>query len=162
MAARKDVPRIVFLTVFIDLLGFGIVIPLLPLSAERHPPTPLAFGLLMSSYSAMQFVFAPLLGRLSDRFGRRPVLILSLIGTVAGYLVFAFARSLGALFFSRLLDGATGGNISTAQAVIADTTTRGAGAKGMGGGGRAFGLGFFFGPASGGGCGKARRARPRP
>src|SRR5256885_4658693 len=124
MAARRDVPRIVFLTVFIDLLGFGIVIPLLPLYAERYHPTPLAFGLLMSSYSAMQFVFAPLLGRLSDRFGRRPVLILSLVGTVAGYLVFAFARSLGALFFSRLLDGATGGDLSPAPAVISPTPAR--------------------------------------
>jgi DHA1 family tetracycline resistance protein-like MFS transporter len=160
MAARRDVPRIVFLTVFIDLLGFGIVIPLLPLYAERYQPTPLAFGLLMSSYSAMQFVFAPLLGRLSDRFGRRPVLILSLIGTVAGYLVFAFARSLGALFFSRLLDGATGGNISTAQAVIADTTTREERAKGMGMVGMAFGLGFIFGPAIGGFAVKLGEAGP--
>src|SRR6185295_5176057 len=97
----NTIVRIVFLTVFIDLVGFGIVIPLLPLYAERYHPTPLQFGLLMSSFSAMQFVFAPLLGRLSDRFGRRPVLLVSLVGTVIGYLVFAFAQSLGALFFSR-------------------------------------------------------------
>src|SRR6266513_2910726 len=102
MAARRsDVPRIVFLTVFIDLVGFGIVIPLLPLYAERYHPSPMQFGLLMSSYSAMQFLFAPLLGRISDRVGRRPVLIVSLFGTVIGYLVFAFARSLGALFVAR-------------------------------------------------------------
>jgi multidrug resistance protein len=149
-ATRRDVPRIVFLTVFIDLVGFGIVIPLLPLYAERYRPSPMAFGLLMASYSAMQFVFAPILGRLSDRYGRRPVLIVSLLGTAIGYLVFAFARSLGALFFSRLLDGATGGNIATAQAVIADTTTREERAKGMGMVGMAFGLGFIFGPAIGG------------
>jgi DHA1 family tetracycline resistance protein-like MFS transporter len=148
--ARRDVTRIVFLTVFIDLVGFGIVIPLLPLYAERYHPSPLAFGLLMSSYSTMQFVFAPILGRLSDRFGRRPVLLVSLLGTVAGYLVFAFARSLAALFVARLVDGATGGNIATAQAVIADTTTREERARGMGLVGMAFGLGFIFGPAIGG------------
>jgi DHA1 family tetracycline resistance protein-like MFS transporter len=147
---RSHVAKIVFLTVFIDLVGFGIVIPLLPLYAERYRPSPLAFGLLMSSYSAMQFLFAPVLGRLSDRFGRRPVLLLSLLGTVAGYLVFAFARSLTALFVARVVDGATGGNIATAQAVIADTTTREERARGMGLVGMAFGLGFIFGPAIGG------------
>src|SRR5438445_2123013 len=116
VARRSDVPRIVFLTVFIDLVGFGIVIPLLPLYAERYHPTPMQFGLLMSSYSAMQFVFAPLLGRLSDRVGRRPVLVVSLLGTVAGYLIFAFARSLGPLFLSPILDGITGRNLATAPA----------------------------------------------
>jgi MFS transporter, DHA1 family, tetracycline resistance protein len=123
------------------------VIPLLPLYAEAYRPSALAFGLLMSSYSAMQFLFAPLLGRLSDRFGRRPVLLFSLAGTVLGYLLFAFARSLPLLFASRLLDGATGGNIGTAQAVIADTTSPEERARGMGLVGMAFGLGFIFGPA---------------
>jgi MFS transporter, DHA1 family, tetracycline resistance protein len=104
----------------------------------------------MSSYSAMQFLFAPILGRLSDRFGRRPVILLSLAGTVVGYLLFAFARSLPMLFASRLLDGATGGNIGTAQAIIADTTSREDRARGMGLVGMAFGLGFIFGPAIGG------------
>ena len=89
------------------------MIPLLPLYAEKYHPSPLAFGLLMSSYSAMQFLFAPILGRLSDRFGRRPVILFSLAGTVIGYLLFAFAHSLVMLFASRLLDGATGGNIGT-------------------------------------------------
>jgi DHA1 family tetracycline resistance protein-like MFS transporter len=148
--ARSSVLRIVFLTVFIDLLGFGIVIPLLPLYAEKYRPSALAFGLLMSSYSAMQFLFAPLLGRLSDRFGRRPVILFSLAGTVIGYLLFAFARSLTLLFASRLLDGATGGNIGTAQAIIADTTSREDRARGMGLVGMAFALGFIFGPAIGG------------
>jgi multidrug resistance protein len=150
MPAGRDIVRIVFLTVFIDLVGFGIVIPLLPLYAERYHPSPLLFGLLMSSYSAMQFLFAPILGRLSDRYGRRPVMLISLFGTVVGYLVFAFARSLGALFVARLLDGATGGNIATAQAVIADTTTREERARGMGMVGMAFGFGFILGPAIGG------------
>ena len=140
----------VFLTVFIDLLGFGIVIPLLPLYAEDLHPTPLQFGLLMSSYSAMQFLFAPLLGRLSDRVGRRPVLLVSLLGTVAGYLLFAFARSLPMLFAARIIDGITGGNIGTAQAVIADVTSGSDRARGMGLIGMAFGLGFIFGPAIGG------------
>ena len=148
--ARSSVIKIVFLTVFIDLLGFGIVIPLLPLYAEKYHPSPLAFGLLMSSYSAMQFLFAPILGRLSDRFGRRPVILFSLAGTVIGYLLFAFARSLTLLFASRLLDGATGGNIGTAQAIIADTTSREDRARGMGLVGMAFALGFIFGPAIGG------------
>ncbi|MGA7990031.1 MAG: MFS transporter [Thermoanaerobaculia bacterium] len=146
----RSVLRIVFLTVFIDLLGFGIVIPLLPLYAEKYHPSPFAFGLLMSSYSAMQFLFAPLLGRLSDRFGRRPVILFSLFGTVIGYLLFAFAGSLAVLFVSRLLDGATGGNIGTAQAVIADSTVPADRAKGMGMIGMAFALGFIFGPAIGG------------
>jgi DHA1 family tetracycline resistance protein-like MFS transporter len=147
---NPSILRIVFLTVFIDLLGFGIVIPLLPLYAEKYHPSPLAFGLLMSSYSAMQFLFAPVLGRLSDRFGRRPVILFSLAGTVVGYLLFAFAHSLTLLFASRLLDGATGGNIGTAQAIIADSTTHEERARGMGLVGMAFALGFIFGPALGG------------
>ena len=123
------------------------MIPLLPLYAEKYRPSALEFGLLMSSFSAMQFLFAPLLGRLSDRFGRRPVLLFSLAGTVLGYLLFAFARSLPLLFASRLLDGATGGNIGTAQAIIADTTSPEERARGMGLVGMAFALGFIFGPA---------------
>jgi DHA1 family tetracycline resistance protein-like MFS transporter len=150
VTGNRTILRIVFLTVFIDLLGFGIVIPLLPLYAEKYHPSPLAFGLLMSSYSAMQFVFGPLLGRLSDRYGRRPVIIFSLLGTVIGYLLFAFARSLPMLFVARLLPGATGGNIGTAQAVIADSTTPAERSRGMAMVGIAFGLGFIFGPAIGG------------
>jgi MFS transporter, DHA1 family, tetracycline resistance protein len=147
---RQSPTTAVFLTVFIDLLGFGIVIPLLPLYAEHYQPTPMQFGLLMSSYSVMQFLFAPVLGRLSDRIGRRPVLLGSLLGTVAGYLLFAFAGSLTVLFASRIIDGITGGNIGTAQAVIADTTSGSDRARGMGLIGMAFGLGFIFGPALGG------------
>lgn len=126
------------------------MIPLLPLYAERYHPRPLLFGLLMCSFSLMQFLFAPILGRLSDRIGRRPVLIVSLFGTVCGYLIFAFAHSLTALFAARILDGITGGNIGTAQAVIADSTSKEERSHGMGMIGMAFGLGFIFGPAIGG------------
>jgi len=141
---------IVFLTVFIDLIGFGIVIPLLPLYAKAHDPSPVALGLLMASFSAMQFLFTPLLGRLSDRVGRRPVVLISLAGTVVSYLFFAFAHSLAGLFVSRLLAGIAGANIATAQAIIADVTPAEERARGMGLIGMAFGLGFIFGPALGG------------
>ena len=103
-------------------MGFGIVIPILPLYGERFGPSGLTLGLLMASYSAMQFVFAPILGRLSDRVGRRPVLLVSLVGSVIGYLLFGFAGSMAVLFASRIIDGISGGNIATAQAVIADIT----------------------------------------
>jgi MFS family permease len=136
-----------FLIVFTDLVGFGIVIPLLPLYAEHHRPAGWVLGLLMASYSAMQFVFAPVLGRLSDRVGRRPVLLVSLAGSLAGYVMFALADSMTMLFASRLLAGICGANIATAQAVIADTTPPEGRAKGMGMIGAAFGLGFIAGPA---------------
>ncbi len=136
-----------FAIVFIDLMGFGIVIPLLPLYGERYRPSALAMGLLLSAFSATQFAAAPVLGRLSDRFGRKPVLLFSLAGSVAGYLVFAFAHSLAMLFAARIIDGISGGNIATAQAYVADVTTPETRAKGMGMIGAAFGLGFVFGPA---------------
>jgi DHA1 family tetracycline resistance protein-like MFS transporter len=140
---------IVFLIVFIDLVGFGIVIPILPLYVEEYGPSPVVFGLLMASFSIMQFLFAPILGRLSDRVGRRPVLLVSLIGSAIGYVLFGIAGSLGMLFASRIIDGISGGNISTAQAVIADITGPEERAKGMGMIGAAFGLGFILGPAIG-------------
>lgn len=148
--AKRSTLLIVFLVVFIDLMGFGIVIPLLPLYGERYQPSPLVFGLLMAVYSLMQFLFAPLLGRLSDRFGRRPVLLLSLAGTVAGYLLFGLQDSLLLLFVARVVNGIAGANVSTAQAVIADVTKPEERAKGMGLIGAAFGLGFILGPAIGG------------
>ena len=150
MSRRFSPLAVVFLTVFVDLVGFGIVIPLVPLYAEAYAPTPLAFGVLMASFSAMQFLFAPLLGRLSDRVGRRPVLLVSLCGSVLGYLLFAFASSFAGLLASRILAGVMGANIGTAQAVIADVTPHGDRARGMGLVGMAFGLGFVFGPAIGG------------
>lgn len=148
--AKKSTLLIIFLIVFIDLMGFGIVIPLLPLYADRYQPSPAVFGLLMAAYSLMQFLFTPLLGRLSDRFGRRPVLFISLAGTVAGYLLFAFQHSLALLFLARIVNGLAGANVATAQAVIADVTKPEDRAKGMGLVGAAFGLGFILGPAIGG------------
>ncbi len=147
MRSPRRVLTTLFLIVFTDLVGFGIVIPLLPLYAEHYRPAPWVFGLLMATYSAMQFVFSPILGRLSDRVGRRPVLLISLTGSVIGFVMFALADSLVWLFASRLLAGIAGGNIATAQAVIADTTPPEDRARGMGLIGAAFGLGFIGGPA---------------
>jgi DHA1 family tetracycline resistance protein-like MFS transporter len=143
---------VIFTTVFIDLVGFGIVIPVLPFYAEgtRFNATPRTVGLLFASYSVMQLIFSPILGRLSDKHGRRPVLLISIIGTGIGFLILGFANTLLLLFVGRILDGITGGNISTAQAYIADITTKENRAKGMGLIGAAFGLGFVFGPAIGG------------
>jgi len=146
-------PLIVILTtVFIDLVGFGIVIPVLPFYAEgtTFNATPRTVGLLFASYSIMQLIFSPILGSLSDKYGRRPVLLISIIGTGIGFLVLGFAKTLAMLFVGRILDGITGGNISTAQAYIADVTTKENRASGMGLIGAAFGAGFIFGPAIGG------------
>jgi DHA1 family tetracycline resistance protein-like MFS transporter len=143
---------VIFITVFIDLVGFGIVIPVLPYYVEgtKFNASEPMVGLLFASYSVMQIIFSPILGRLSDKYGRRPVLFLSLLGTSFGFLVMGFAWTLWMLFAGRLIDGITGGNISTAQAYIADITTKEDRAKGMGMIGAAFGLGFIFGPAIGG------------
>jgi len=143
---------VIFITVFIDLVGFGIVIPVLPFYAEgtKFGATPSQVGLLFASYSVMQLIFAPVLGRLSDKYGRRPVLLVSLLGTAAGFLILGFANTLWLLFVGRIIDGISGGNISTAQAYVADVTTKENRAKGMGLIGAAFGLGFVFGPAIGG------------
>ena len=141
---------LIFGTVFLDLVGFGIVIPVLPLYAERFGASPFVVGCLLGIYSAMQCLFAPLLGRLSDRIGRRPVLLVSVIGTSAGFLLMGLANSLWLLFLARVIDGVTGGNISTAQAYIADITPPEERSRGMGLIGAAFGLGFIFGPAIGG------------
>jgi MFS transporter, DHA1 family, tetracycline resistance protein len=161
---------IVFLVVFIDLLGFGIVLPLLPLYASDIL-TPLfpgdtqrvlrggILGLLMASFSLMQFFFAPIWGRISDRIGRRPILLLGLFASVVFYTLFGVASQVGAhgwlwlslalLFVSRLGAGVAGATISTAQAVIADTTTPERRARGMALIGAAFGIGFTFGPLLG-------------
>ncbi|HEX5887438.1 MAG TPA: MFS transporter [Pyrinomonadaceae bacterium] len=143
---------VIFTTVFIDLVGFGIVIPVLPFYAEGtiFNATPRTVGILFASYSVMQLIFSPILGGLSDKHGRRPVLFLSIIGTGIGFLILGLADSIWMLFAGRILDGITGGNISTAQAYIADITTSENRAKGMGLIGAAFGLGFIFGPAIGG------------
>lgn len=140
---------IIFVTVFIDLIGFGMVIPILPFYAETSPfnATPLEIGFLFSIYSWMQFFFSPILGRLSDKYGRRPILFISLLGSAVGYFVIGFANTLFLVFLGRVIGGITGANISTAQAYIADVTTKENRARGMGLFGAAFGLGFILGPA---------------
>jgi MFS transporter, DHA1 family, tetracycline resistance protein len=149
---RRSPLLVIFITVFIDLIGFGIVIPVLPYYVEGtgFNASPRAVGLLFASYSIMQLIFTPILGRLSDKYGRRPVLFLSLLGTGIGFLIMGLATTLWMLFAGRIIDGITGGNISTAQAYVADVTTPENRAKGMGMIGAAFGLGFIFGPAIGG------------
>jgi DHA1 family tetracycline resistance protein-like MFS transporter len=148
---RSPVPSALFLTVFIDLMGFGIVIPLLPIYAERLHATPFAAGSLIAVYSLMQLVFAPVWGRISDRVGRRPVLLVSLLGSAVSYLLLAAAGSVEMLFGARLLAGIAGANIPVAQAYIADVTSSAERAAGMGMIGAAFGLGMVIGPAIGGG-----------
>lgn len=147
--ARSAIP-IVVATVFVDVIGFGMILPLLPSYAARLGGSPAAIGLLVASYSAMQFVLAPLWGRASDRFGRRPVLLIGLAGSVASYLVFAWADSLALLLLSRILDGGSGATINVAQAYLADETTPEKRTKAMGVVGAAFGLGFIVGPILGG------------
>jgi MFS transporter, DHA1 family, tetracycline resistance protein len=145
---------VIFLTVFIDLLGFGIVLPLLPIYADQLVSDAAGWriGLLMASYSAMQFLFAPLWGRLSDRIGRRPVLMVGLLASVLFYAAFGVATVQGSfwlLFVSRVGAGIAGATIPTAQAYIADCTKPDERAKGMALIGMAFGLGFTFGPLLG-------------
>lgn len=140
----------IFLIVFIDMLGFGLILPLLPYYAETFGASDAVIGLLVASYAAAQLAGAPLLGRFSDRFGRRPVLLVSLFGTLVGFLLLGFARTLWLLFAARILDGLTGGNISVAQAYISDVTDAKNRVRGLGLIGAAFGLGFIIGPASGG------------
>lgn len=153
---RKSPLAIVLLTVFIDLIGFGIVIPLLPIYADSFGATGWVIGAIMAAYSAMQFVFSPILGRLSDRVGRRPILLLSQFGAAASYAAFAYGSgmsdaslALWILFISRALGGVFGANIAVAQAAIADVTPPEKRTKRMGLVGLAFGLGFIFGPAIG-------------
>src|SRR6478735_9372210 len=145
---------VIFLTVFIDLLGFGMVLPLLPIYAKSFGVKEAGWeiGLLMSSFSAMTFIFAPLWGRASDRIGRRPVLIVGLIGSVGFYFLFGVAtvfQSMFLLFVARIGAGIAGATIPAAQAYIADVTSLQNRAKGMALIGAAFGLGFTFGPLLG-------------
>jgi DHA1 family tetracycline resistance protein-like MFS transporter len=143
---RKASLVVLFLTVFIDLIGFGMVIPFLSFYAREYGASGLKVGAVVGVYSIMQFFFAPVWGRLSDRIGRRPVILISLTTSCLGYLLFGFARTLPILFLSRLVAGAGGANIGTAQAYIADSTTPENRAKGMGIIGAAFGMGFILGP----------------
>jgi DHA1 family tetracycline resistance protein-like MFS transporter len=140
----------ILLVVFIDLLGFSLILPLLPYYAETFDASQFTTGLLIAVYALMQLVGAPILGRLSDRYGRRPILLVSVFGTFIGFLLFGFATSLWMLFAARILDGLTGGNLSVAQAYISDVTDAKNRARGLGMIGAAFGLGFIIGPVTGG------------
>ena len=137
---------VIFLTVFVNLVGFGIIIPLLPFYAETFGASPVTIGLLFAAFSLAQLIAAPALGALSDRFGRRPVLVFSLIGTVISFAMLALAQSLAMLFVARVIDGLSGGNITTARAYIADVTEPHERAKAFGFLGAAFGMGFIVGP----------------
>jgi len=158
----------IFVVVFVDLLGFGLILPLLPYYAGTYGASPVAIGFLVASYAAASLFGAPIMGRLSDRYGRRPILLLSVAGTFIGYLLLGFAQPIGTslanlfashavntfiigvLFVSRMIDGVTGGNITVAQAYISDVTDETNRSRGLGVIGSAFGLGFIIGPAVGG------------
>ena len=151
---RKPSLLVVFLTVFIDLVGFGIVVPLVPVYSRHYGAGGFVIGAIVASFSAMQFIFSPIWGRLSDRYGRRPILLISTAGAACSYVLFAVGSgfenhlaALGALLISRIFAGACGGNITVAQAYIADITPPENRSKRMALIGIAFGLGFILGPA---------------
>lgn len=147
---KKAQLTVIFLTVFIYLVGFGIIIPILPILSRDFGASALQTGLLLSVYSLMQFIFSPFWGRLSDRLGRRPILMFCLLGEGFAYALFAYARNLELLFVARILAGFFGASISTASAYISDITPAHERSKGMALIGAAFGLGFVVGPALGG------------
>lgn len=160
MAQNKRVFLIAFFTVFLDLIGFGVIIPIQPFYAEMLGASPTLVTMLGASYSLMQFVFAPFWGRLSDKWGRRPIILIGITTSIIGYTIFGFAEALWVLFLSRLLTGFGNANIGAAQAIIADITDESNRAKGMGLIGAAFGLGFIFGPALGGALGQVSPTAP--
>src|SRR4029077_4188082 len=141
---------VIFFTVLIDLIGFGIVLPILPMYAQRFGAQGIGYGALVFVFSAMQFLATGLLGRLSDRVGRRPILLTTMVLNAAGYVLFALAPSYAALFVARVISGLASGNISAAQAYVADITPPAERARGMGTIGAAFGIGFVVGPLLGG------------
>jgi multidrug resistance protein len=149
LASRSRI-GVIFFTVLIDLIGFGIVMPILPFYAQRFGAGGLAYGAVLGIYSFMQFLATALLGKLSDRVGRRPVLLATMLFNAAGYVLFAFAGSYWMLFLSRIISGFAGGNISVAQAYMADISTPAGRSRAMGIVGAAFGIGFSAGPAVGG------------
>jgi len=150
--AGKAALLLIFFTVFIDLVGFGLIIPVLPTYAQQLQADDFAVGCVIATYSVFQFFFTPVWGRMSDKVGRRPILLFSLAASALGYLIWGFSSSLALLFVSRAVAGAGNANIAVAQAYVSDVTTKDNRAKGMGLVGAAFGLGFVLGPAIGGGC----------
>src|SRR5436305_7078794 len=138
---------IIFLTIFVNLVGFGIIVPLLPFYVSTFGASPLVIGLLFGIFSLAQLIAAPVLGDWSDKYGRRPVLVFSLAGTVVSFVMLAVAHSITMLFLARIVDGLSGGNISTARAYVADITAPKDRARAYGLIGAAFGLGFILGPA---------------
>ena len=149
-ARQGQTLRALFIVLLVDVVGFGIVIPLLPFYAEQFGASPAVIGALFASFAAAQFFGVPVLGYLSDRWGRCPVLILSLFGSLAAFVLLALANSLAILFLARIVDGATGGNITTVRAAVADVTDECNRARGFGVIGAAFGIGFVIGPLLGG------------
>jgi len=148
---KKTSMAIIFATVFIDLMGFGILIPILPTFASKNlGASDFEIGIVVASFSFIQFLFNPVMGKISDRVGRRPIILISLFVTAVSYLIFSFTTTFSILLFSRMLAGLGGSNIGVAQAYIADITSKEDRAKGMGMIGAAFGLGFLFGPLIGG------------
>ena len=142
---------IIFVTVFIDLLGFGLLIPILPTFASKELLiSDFEIGIIVAVFSLMQFIFNPIIGSYSDKIGRRPIILVTLLLTSISYIIFSFSTSFMILFLSRVLAGFGGSNIAVAQAYIADVTTEKDRTKGMGMIGAAFGLGFVFGPMLGG------------
>ncbi|MEO6847857.1 MAG: MFS transporter [Chthoniobacterales bacterium] len=150
MSTKRSHIGIIFLTIFIDMVGFGIVIPILPRYAEHFGATTMQIGFLVGIFSMAQFIFASIWGKVSDRIGRKPLLVISTLGTAVGFYIMGAAPTLVFLFIGRLVDGISGANIGTAQAYIADITSPAERSKSMGLIGAAFGLGFIFGPAMGG------------
>ena len=147
-APRQRSPLLpIFLIVMVDVLGLTIILPLLPFYAERMGASPTVVGLLVSTYAACQLVAGPVLGQISDRVGRRPLLLVSQMGTFIGFLVLAYAQTLWVVFLARVIDGLTAGNLSLAQAYISDVTRPEERAKSFGVIGVAFGIGFLIGPA---------------
>lgn len=153
MASRPLQYVTIFLTCFIDILGFGIVIPVLPLYGKHFGASDIQIGLLVGVFSLMQFFFSPIWGKVSDRIGRKPVLLVGLLGTIASYILMGLAQTITLLFVARFISGIAGANIGAAQAYLADISTPENRAKAMGLLGAAFGLGFVFGPALGGWAG---------
>src|SRR6058998_4330097 len=150
MPATRAHLGVIFLTVLIDLVGFGIIMPILPMYAQRFGAQGIGYGALVFVFSAMQFLATALLGRLSDRIGRRPILLTTMVINALGYALFAFAPSYAVLFVARVISGFASGNISAAQAYMADITSPVERARGMGVIGAAFGIGFVLGPLIGG------------